>query len=353
MPTTPIGKRATIFDVASAAGVSRQTVSNALNAPERVKPATLERVRSEIDRLGYRPSSAARGMRSQRAGAIGVELNADGFSDVGPLVLTQLALHAPSHDVHLVPFVQPDGPVVDGYSDMSRRNLVDAYIFADTHVGDPRPGWLTARAIPFATFGRIYSHPELTCWADVDGHAGVGLAVEHLGAQGYGTVGYLGWPLNDRAEGVAEDRHRGWVDATAARGVTGPEICVHQDLDAAVAGAHDLLAQLAPGDAVACASDLLALGVLYAASHRGLRVGPDLGLVGFDGSAIAQRHQITSIAQPFEALAQTLLRLVHDQLSGRSPATSGQLLTPSLAPAASTDRESQLTAYTPIPVTGN
>ena len=66
--------RVTIRDVAAAAGVSRQTVSNALIHPERLKGPTLERVQAVIRELGYRPSNAAQSLRSQRTGAVGFEL---------------------------------------------------------------------------------------------------------------------------------------------------------------------------------------------------------------------------------------------------------------------------------------
>ena len=355
MASSPNRTRATIIDVARAAGVSRQTVSNVLNSPDRVRPETRSRVEQEIDRLGYRPSSAARTMRSQRAGAVGVEINPrPGHSDVDHLVLAALTVAAPAHDAHIVPFADPEAfPAVAAYRDMSRRQLVDAFVFSDTHSGDPRPDWLLSAGLPFATFGRIYSHPELTSWVDVDGHAGLVETVTHLRDCGYATVAYLGWPLHLEDPAVAEDRFRGWSDAVDQLDCAGPEARTPQDLAAAVTAADQLLDELGPGDAVACASDLLALGVMYAAGARGLRVGPDLGVAGFDGSLIAARHGLTSVAQPFDAIASRLLSLVHDQLAGGSPPETGQLLTPSLVPGASTDRTGRGTAYTPLPAPGN
>lgn len=345
-------RRATITDVATAAGVSRQTVSNTLNAPERVHPDTRVRVLAQVDRLGYRPSSAARGLRSRRSGAVGVELNvSDCGADVGPPMLSALTVRAPAYDVHLVPFADAQVfPTVDAYRDLTRRHLVDAFVFADTHSGDPRPEWLLEQDIPFAAFGRLYGHPELTCWADVDGHRGLGLAVEHLHDRGYRTVGYLGWPLHLDDPAVAEDRHRGWVEATARLGVEGPSAVTEQDLGPAVEAAGELLEELGPGDAVACASDLLALAVLYAAARRGVAVGTELGVVGFDGALVARRHGLTTVVQPFADLADCLLAMVRDQLlSGRVP-DQGSLLAPTLTPGPSTDREARVTAYPPLAV---
>lgn len=55
----PTGKRPTIEMVAAHAGVSRQTVSNAANAPNRLRPETLNKVLGAIEEMGYRPSQAA------------------------------------------------------------------------------------------------------------------------------------------------------------------------------------------------------------------------------------------------------------------------------------------------------
>ncbi|MHB8275552.1 MAG: LacI family DNA-binding transcriptional regulator, partial [Dermatophilaceae bacterium] len=63
-------RRATIMDVAQAALVSRQTVSNVVNKPHRVAPDTLERVQREIDRLGFRTNLAARSLSHRRANAL-------------------------------------------------------------------------------------------------------------------------------------------------------------------------------------------------------------------------------------------------------------------------------------------
>lgn len=59
--------KVTIYDVASEADVSLATVSRVLNYPEKVKPATRERVLEAIKKLGYRPNAIARGLASRRS----------------------------------------------------------------------------------------------------------------------------------------------------------------------------------------------------------------------------------------------------------------------------------------------
>ncbi len=188
--------RVTIHDVARAAGVSRQTVSNAVNNPERVRPDTLERVRAAIDELGYRASSSAQSLRSRRAGAVGIELHTLGAHNATTApVLTALSIGAARHGCHIVPFGSQTGhPMLEGYRSMWAGRLVDAFVLAETHHGDPRPPWLEEQGIPYATFGRVWDDPTFTRWVDVDGGAGTEAAVRHCRDQGYERVAFLGWP---------------------------------------------------------------------------------------------------------------------------------------------------------------
>src|SRR5690606_6996133 len=118
-------------------------------------------------------------------------------------------------------------------------------------------------------FGRLYEQPHLGTWVDVDGEDGTRRAVEHAVARGYRSVAYLGWPLDDDRS-IAHDRRRGWLGTAERLGVRGPEATCPQDLRAAVAAAEGLLDRLGAGDAIVCASDLLAVGAGYAAATRGL-----------------------------------------------------------------------------------
>ncbi len=330
--------RATIIDVARAAGVSRQTVSNAVNQPDRLRPDTLQRVLAEVDRLNYQASSAARTLRHQRAGAVGIEINGvtDTRSDVAYPFLVALAVAASPHECHMVPFASREAfPALAGYQDMARRHLVDAFVLSDTHPGDPRPEWLRHEGIRYAAFGRVYDDSGATSWADVDGAAGSVLAVTHLVERGYARIGYLGWPC-DRAVGDA--RRQGWERATRDLGVTrGPVATATQTLREAVHRAEELLEGLRPGDAVVCASDVLALGVRHAALQRGWHPGRDLGITGFDGSGSARLHGITTLAQPLDEIADHLLAMVHHQLAGDPAPSEGALFTPTLTVGDSTD----------------
>jgi DNA-binding LacI/PurR family transcriptional regulator len=344
-------QRVTILDVARRAAVSRQTVSNVLTHPSRVRPDTLDRVRAAIDDLGYQPSSSAQSLRSQRAGAIGVEVNTLGprsHNETMAPFLASLGMRAGTHGAHVVPFGSPeDSPMLQGYREMWARRLVDAFVVADTHHGDARPPWLEENGIPYASFGRVWDDPSFTCWVDVDGAAGTRAAVAHCADAGYRTVAFLGWP---RGSVVGDDRRLGWAQGCAdagsaggSVGIAGPEATATQDLDDARRAARRLLSDLGPGDAVVCASDVLALGVHHELLTAGLRPGADVGVVGFDGSENAVMHHLTTVAQPLDGIAEQVLALLDDAMAGRPQPGAGVLLEPSL----STDRSTASGAATP------
>ena len=332
--------RATISDVANRAGVSRQTVSNAVHNPQRLSQDTLDRVQRAIDELGYRPQAAAQSLRHQRTGAIGFEIGSRGprrANETFSPVLSSLAIAAMEHACHIVPFgSNTPTPMIDGYRAMWRSRLVDAFIIADTHHGDPRPEWLTRHGIPFVSFGRVWDDPTFTCWVDVDGAAGTAEAVHHLAGAGYHTVAFLGWP---EGSVTGDDRRHGWARACDDAGVRrGPEATSRQVLDDAMRAARGLVTSLDPGSAVLCASDLLALAVRHVAVEERRRIGPDLGIVGFDGSFLAEMHHLSTVEQPFALIADKLLHLVRDALSGEPPPVEGRLVAPSLIDRSSSSR---------------
>lgn len=334
------GSRATIVDVAAAANVSRQTVSNVLNRPDRVAAPTLKRVQREIDRLGFTPHVSAQQLRRQRASAFGFEVNPSGHQRMGHILdefLVELTVSAPSHAGHLVAFAPDPDDVLTAYRKTLASGIVDGFVLADTRTDDPRPPWLIEQRVPFVSFGRVWDQPELTRWVDVDGGAGVRQAVHHLAAAGYSHIGWLGWPTGSN---VGDDRRRGWAEGLRELGLDAdaPAEESVQDLDQATEAAESLVTRLLArgrGDvAVVCASDLLALGVLRAVRHLGLVPGVDVGVVGFDDTEVAAAMQLTSVRQPVAEAARTAWELLLD------PDVEGPvLLDPDLTVRASSERD--------------
>jgi DNA-binding LacI/PurR family transcriptional regulator len=314
--------KVTIATVARHANVSRQTVSNVLNAPDMVRDVTRARVIAAIEELGYRTNLAARQMRTGRSRLIGVRIDPvrNGIEQaVLDRFLHGLTENAAPAGYRIVLYTAGDDEAeIETYDELLATYALDGFVLTQTHHDDTRTAWLLQHAVPFTTFGRPWGAPERHSWVDVDGAAGTAAAARHLIAAGHRRVAFIGWPPGS---GVGDDRRAGWAATVRAAGLHTDGLSRHT-VDGVSEGdrmARDLLAEPEPPTAVVCASDTLALGAW--------RVG-GLAVVGFDDSPMAQAAGLSTVRQPLaEAAAEcvrTLALLLGDRLAATTPVTANE-----------------------------
>lgn len=324
----------TIEDVASQAGVSRQTVSNVLNAPDRVRPDTIERVRAAIDTLGYRANRNARNLRTRTSKVIGYRIPP--LMATGNSVLDTF-LHAMTESVeelgyHVLLFTSESRErEMDAYWELAAQSAVDGVVLAQTELADPRPAPLLRGRIPFVSFGRTWGEHDHS-WVDVDGRAGTRLAVEHLLRQGHRRFAWLG--IHPGSIGN-DERERGVRETLAAAHVPQEDLhVVHLDDDPAVdrRALGAVLDGPKPATAFVAMSDLQALTVLSEFETRSLVAGRDAAVTGFDDSPVAAYAGggLTSVRQPIATVAKELARLLARQFADPDCAPEGVLLEPEL-----------------------
>jgi LacI family transcriptional regulator len=325
----------TLADVAERAGVSRQTVSNALNNPDLLRPDTLDRVRHAIDEMGYSPNRAARNLRTRTSSLIGLRFSPaqEGTANAAMDRFVHSLVEASEEaGYHVLLFPGDDRDPVAGYDNLLRSTAVDAFVVTDTYLGNPQAAWLTGQRAPFVAFGRPWDDPGAKhCWVDVDGAAGTRLATEHLLAQGHRRIAWVGWRA---ASPIGEDRRSGWETTMREHDLPTGDLAVR--VDDTVEGGAEVAAALLDGaapTAFVCASDTLAMGVLHTLWIRQLAPGTDIGVVGFDDSQVAQVVPVglTSVRQPLEDVAVEIIRALEALLSHRPVEQQGVLLRPGLA----------------------
>lgn len=321
-------QRATLTSVAREARVSRQTVSNVLNAPERVRPETRERVLTAIDQLNYRPHQAARQLRTRRSRVIGLRIEPvrDGINGVVlHRFLHALTTTAQQTGYRIMLFTADDDAAeIRAYHELVSTLDLDAFVLTGTHHGDVRTAWLRDGGIPFVTFGRPWGAEDEHAWVDVDGAAGTRAAVEHLAGQGHRRIGFVGWPPGS---GVGDDRRAGWHGGLVAHGLPthGLDVQVPDGMESGRYAAARLLDRPGPPTGVVCASDSLALGVLTELQHRGLRPGVDVAVVGFDDTPAAAIG-LSSVSQPTTEAAEACVRQLRPLLDGAPASPTRQIL---------------------------
>ncbi|MFE7126480.1 LacI family DNA-binding transcriptional regulator [Streptomyces sp. NPDC057617] len=323
----------TLAMVARRAGVSPQTVSNALNSPGLLRPETLERVRRTIDEMGYRPHRAAQTLRTRSSKLIGYGIRPTPAGTLAPVMdrfLHALSQTADEAGYRVLLFASPPGATgLEGYEELIDLHSVDGFVLSGTDRGDQRQAWLAKRGVPFVGFGRMWSSRQIGDWADVDGASGTDAAVDHLVGLGHRKIAFLGWP---RGSGVGDDRAEGWQRAMRRHGlpVRGRRAQSIDDIEAARAAAVPLLD--AGATAVVAVSDTLALGCYRALRERQAVPGRDVAVVGFDDSPTAALLSpgLSTVAQPLEAVGRECVRLLLARMADPDAPPERVLLEPSL-----------------------
>lgn len=303
----------TVSDVASAANVSRQTVSNVLNTPDIVREETRARVLAAIERLGYRPHASARRLRTRVSATIGVRLDPGADGMAGALLdrfLHALVEHADAHGLRVLLYTAADEDTeIATFQRLLDGSDVDAFVLTSTHHGDRRIPWLIEHEVRFVTFGRPWGEHDMTDashrWVDVDGRAGVAAATASLLAGGASRIAFLGWPAGS---GTGDDRRAGWRSVLQDAGVPEDELvaldlAVEEDPRDLGFAARAVRALDPEPDAVVCASDSLALGARLA-------LGPGVPVIGYDDTPVARALGFSSVAQPLDAVAGAVIELL-------------------------------------------
>jgi DNA-binding LacI/PurR family transcriptional regulator len=312
-------------------------VSNVLNAPHLVSEETRNRVLEAIDALGYRPNRAARSLQAKKTYLIGYRLTDAGLSPALDVFLHRLVRTATDHGFDMTLFApRPGQSDLDAYREVIRAGNVDGFILSETNYTDPRVEMLTELSFPFVAFGRA-RHEKPFPWVDVDGARGMAEVVDHLQQQGHRRIALIAWPEGSQ---TGDARVQGYLQGMQAAGLrVEPDLVIRCEnlYSAARTAAQDMLDRDDPPTAIVTVQDDMALGVIAAALARGIEVGGELAITGFDDSPAASVSWpgLTSVRQPFEDVARSLVDLLVDRLTQPEAEPGGVMLAPHLVVRAS------------------
>ncbi|MBU8542926.1 MULTISPECIES: LacI family DNA-binding transcriptional regulator [Roseomonadaceae] len=291
IPSPPPG-RATIADVAREAGVHASTVSRALNPATRgmVTEAVALRVTEVADRLGWRPSAVAAGLRTRKSRTIGI-LVPDLINPIFPPILHAVeTVMAARGYATLVANTDNDPAREALLIERMATHLVDGLMLASAAAGTGALALCARFGIPAVLINRRMPQGAdcaATSAVTNDDRHGIGLAVDHLVALGHRRIAHLAGP-----EGVstATDRRTGFLDRLRHHGLE-PAGLVPAAAYTREAGQVAMAALLAgpPFTAVAVANDMLCLGVYDAVEAAGRRVAADVSVTGFNDMPFVDR----------------------------------------------------------------
>jgi DNA-binding LacI/PurR family transcriptional regulator len=313
-------RRPTIHDVAAASGVSRGTVSRALNGGHNVSPAAMQAIQKAVKETGYVVNQHARSLVTQRSQSVAFVLDEPQerlFEDPNFNALLHGCTQAlAALDIVLVLTIAGSEADRKRVSRYVSSGHVDGALLVSSHWGSPLIDEFLARDVPLVTIGRALGHESDISYVVADDREGAKQMTTHLLSRGRRRLATITGP-QDTSGGV--DRLAGFQE------VAGPDAPFEYG-DYSQAGGRAamdrLLARDPSIDGVFVASDLMAVGALAALREAGRRVPQDVSVGGFDDSPVASSAEpaLTTVRQPFERLSHEMVRLLMALIKGEPPA---------------------------------
>ncbi|MEW1957836.1 LacI family DNA-binding transcriptional regulator [Kineococcus sp. NPDC059986] len=288
------GARPTIRDIARVAGVSKASVSYALNDLPGVSAETRARIRATATELGWRPSAAARSLSRARAGAVGLAVARDlRLLEEEPYYMRFIAGMEgvlAREGLSLLLSVVPDvDAAVEVLRDWWGERRVDGVVLTDLRVDDPRVTLVAELGIPCAVRigldDRLPTGGRLAASLDPERQA-FDAVVEHLLAQGHRRLARVSGPrefLHTRRRDVA------WDTVTrSALGRAAPVVVADYTSEGGLAATRTLLARPERPTAVVFDNDVMAAAVVAEREALGVRVPEDLAVVAGEDSMLCR-----------------------------------------------------------------
>ncbi len=319
-------KKYTIADIAKELGVSKTTVSRALNNKSDILPETRERILETCKKYNYQPSALAKGMSIQKNNTIGVFIPHDiDYVFMNPFyeeIIRGIFKEADKLGYYILLLYCRS----DNYLDVIYQDRVDGLLVIS-------PGLnhrdiiekIEETRIPYVLTSRM---PEVdkvphVC---VNNYKGAMIATEHLISLGHRKICFINGPdiLSSSA-----DRYRGYTDALKKNGIQVDPLLIAEganNIDSGYLIMKEMVNKIKP-TAVFVAGDFMAFGVMNAVQEMGLRIPEDISVVGFDDIAMAKvmNPPLTTINQSTLKKGQTGVDILVDIINGKQVSLSTEL----------------------------
>jgi LacI family transcriptional regulator len=319
-------ERVTIDTVAAQAGVSRATVSKALNGRTDIAPDTRDRVLAAIEELGYRPTTARWEPPRVRSLVAVVDVLESPYMIN---VLQGILVAATSAHANLIVRLAPDraARVTRAAARAWVAEQKDAGVVGIIGVTLAQPDAVMLAAqecgLPFVMVDPVDTQDSRVVSIGSTNWAGGRSATEHLLELGHRRIAWIGGPETSAA---ARERFHGHRAALDSAGVDLDRSLVRSDwfaVDTGLRHARELLVRPDPPTAIVAGDDEIAVGVLAAAQELGVPVPERLSVVGFDDTPQAgwTNPRLTSVHQPLIGMGRMAVETVLALAEGVQPAS--------------------------------
>lgn len=308
-------ERVTSSDVAKEAGVSQSAVSRAYTPGASVSEATKEKVFAAAKKLGYQPNAIARSLISRRSNMIGIVM-ADIVNPFYPAVLDMFMRLFQERGHRVMLFMAARDQSIDDLLPRLLEYQVDGVVITSVTLSSEMANYCAKLGTPVALFNRYVPQAEASsvCCDNIDAARNV---ADLLLDAGHRRLGYIAGVENTSTN---QDREYGFTSRIRERRMPPPLREVgHYTYEGGFEAALRLFAGEDKPDALFCANDIMALGVMDAIRGKlKLRIPEDVSVIGFDdiASAAWEGYRLTTVRPPAEKMVeltvQTLVDCIND-----------------------------------------
>lgn len=339
------GGAITIKDVAREAGVGAMTVSRVINSVpgSKVSHITAERVQKVIDRLGYVPNHVARSLRGQKSGVIGL-ITTDIGNPFWAACARGVEREARKHGYATILLASDESPEVEAHHIHALRGRrIDGLLLIPSPGTQPATWTKDIGGMPVVALDRPIAGMK-TDSVLIDNKAAAYETTKHLLSHGHKHTAFIGY-----GEQIYTVRKRieGYRQAIVEAGLV-PLVRVEIPTPSHTRQLTlDVLSTRNRPTAIFGMNNLVMNGIMQAAADKGLKVGRDLALAGFEDFEWAAfvRPALTLVRQPGEEMGRKAAELLFERLTGKDHAPRRIMLSTELiirescgCPAALPDR---------------
>ncbi|MEP1611489.1 MAG: LacI family DNA-binding transcriptional regulator [Roseobacter sp.] len=278
--------RVTIADMAQALGLTKSTVSRALNGYPDISSSTKLRVERMAEKMNYQPLSHAQAIKTGRTRSLGLVLQLSDHDAHRPFLAEFLAgiSAGASAKGYTLTVASADNHehLIETFRALLRDGKADGFVLPRVMSEDPRVELLRHADVPFVLYGRI-KNADGCCWYDIRGEDAMRDAVLHLAGLGHRHIGFIN---GGTQYSYADIRLQGYMQGMRAANLTTHPDLISQNavtLQEGQESAKQFLNSGHPVTAIVCATDVAALGVYHAAAEQGVKIGENLSVIGYDG----------------------------------------------------------------------
>lgn len=317
-------ERTTISEVAEALNLTKSTVSRAMNGYADISDSTQARVKQMALKMNYQPLSHAQAIKTGRTRSLGLVLQLSDHDAHRPFLAEFLAgvSAGASGEGYTLTLASADSgsAVLESFKALLKDGKADGFVLPRAMVDDPRVAFLKNLNVPFVLYGR-QSRSADCAWFDIRGEDAMCQAVSHLARLGHQRVAFIN---GGSQYTYAALRLQGFERGMALNGLSVDRELISDNAvtqEDGLRAAAKLIDLQNPPTAIVCAVDQVALGAYHAAKSRGLVIGLDLSITGYDGIADGARAEppLTTFAVDSSAAGERLATLLIRRIRGESP----------------------------------